>query len=165
MILMIKKFTEKSHKISASYAYDYLAKANNNGWKAEALALLILHCTEHNPYLNAEEGGDVYSPKYGNVQVKFMNGRIPGKVGNDLFQSLKEAFEADASETWMIFFSLEEYILINKWELYKIMTNKYQRKPLFKNDGGLRLVMGNGKKEYFKKENIQKVPERLLKLL
>lgn len=163
--MTISKFTPKTCKVSAAYAYDYLAKATNNGWKAEALALLILHCTEHNPYLNAEQGGDVYSPKYGNVQVKFMNGRIPGKVEENLNESLKKAFEADASETWMIFFSLEEYILIDKWELYKIMTNKHQRKPLFKNDGGLRLVMGNGKKEYFKKENIQKVPERLLKLL
>jgi hypothetical protein len=162
---MIKKYTEKSHKVSASYAYDYLSKANNNGWKAEALALLILHCTEHNPYLDAEKGGDVYSPKYGNVQVKFMNGRIPGKIGNDLNESLREAFEADASETWMIFFSLEEYILIDKWELYKIMTNKFNRDQFFKNDTGLRIQIGVQKKKYFKSEMIQKTPERLLKLL
>ena len=163
--MTISKFTPKSHKVSASYAYDYLAKATNNGWKAEALALLILHCTEHNPYLDAEKGGDVFSPKHGNVQVKYMNGRIPGAVGNDLFQSLKEAFEADASETWMIFFSLKEYILIDKWELYKIITNKFNRDKLVYDDGGLRIQIGAGKKKYFKKEDIQKVPERLLKLL
>lgn len=163
---MIKKFTEKTHKVSSAYAYDYLAKATNNGWKAEALALLILHCTEHNPYLNAEEGGDVYSPKYGNVQVKFMNGRIPGEVDPDnLEESLKKAFEADASETWMIFFSLEEYILIEKWELYKIMTNKFRRKELFVNDKGLRISIGPKKQVSFNSKDIQKVPERLLKLL
>lgn len=162
---MIKKFTEKAHKVSAPYAYDYLAKATNNGWKAEALALLILHCTEHNPYMNAEEGGDVFSPKYGNVQVKFMNGRIPGKTTGNLNEDLRKAFEEDASETWMIFFSLKEYIIIEKWELYKIMVNKFNRKNLFIDDKGLRISIGPEKKSYFRKEDIQKVPERLLKLI
>ena len=48
---------------------------------------------------------------------------------------------------------------------YKIITNKFNRDKLVYDDGGLRIQIGSGKKKYFKKENIQKVPERLLKLL
>lgn len=148
---MIKMFTEKMHKVTAEYAKDYYAKANNNGWRAEALALRILHCTAHNPYLSAELGGDVYSPKYGDVQVKYANGRIPGTVDpNNLEESLRKAFEADASPTWMIFFTLDEYVIIDKWELFKIMTNKFNRKQFFRNDNGLRLTIGIDKKMYFK---------------
>lgn len=129
-------------KITVKEARELLSNAKNNGERMEALTILELHCTQYNPYLSADKGGDVYAPKYGNIQVKAFDGSITvphGTTGN-ILEDLKTAFTRDASDTWMIWFTDDQYILMNKWILLDKLSN-----PLI-TDECIRYNVRNGRK-------------------
>lgn len=143
-------------KITVEEARQLLANAKNNGERMEALAILELYCTQYNPYLSADKGGDVYAPKYGNIQVKAFDGSItvPGGTTGNKVKDLETAFAHDASDMWMIWFTDSQYILMNKWDLLKKIANPLITEEVIrynKRNGVevLRLEMGSQKRKYF----------------
>lgn len=143
-------------KITVNEARELFAKAKNNGERVEALTILELYCTQYNPYLAGDKGGDVYAPSLGNVQVKYYDGciRVPNGTTGNKVNDLRTALENDASDTWMIWFNLKEYVLLNKWELFDTIANKLNTEELIRyntrsGETTLRLECGPAKRKYF----------------
>ncbi len=143
-------------KITVNEARELFSKAKNNGERVEALTILELYCTQYNPYLAGDLGGDVYAPSLGNVQVKFATGciRVPNGTTGDKVADLRTALENDASDIWCIWFNLNEYMVINKWDFFNTIANKLNTEELIRyntRSGAetLRLECGTGKRKYF----------------
>lgn len=145
-----KNFT----KVTVDFARELYANAKNNGERAEALTLLELWCTEYAPYRKGSDGGDVYSPKHGHIQVKYYNGRFPRNtvITGDLRTDVLKAMEEDGSPTWAIWFNLDLWMLIDKQTFLDIVMKdvdfffEYNKWGTVDN---IRLKCGMGKRKRF----------------
>ena len=143
--------------VNEAYALDLLASATNNGTRVEALTMLELGATQYAPYLDGSLGGDMITPQYGHVQVKYMNGeiKVPEGATGELFNDFAKALNADYSDTWVIWFSLKEYMVISKAELLKVVGNPNLTEQLIgyntnrKKEKVVRLEMGTNKRKFF----------------
>jgi len=150
-------------KITVLEARNLLANAKNNGERMEALTILELHCTQYNPYLSASKGGDVYAPKYGNIQVKAFDGSItvPNGTTGNILKDLETCFTHDASQYWMIWFTDDQYILMDKWELLKRISNKLITEEVIRynvrnSKEVIRFKLGKEKRKYFFNDLIER---------
>lgn len=143
-------------KITVLEARNLLANAHNNGERMEALTLLELYCDQYNPYLAGDKGGDVHAPKYGNIQVKAFDGciTVPNGTTGNIIEDLRTAFSKDASSLWIVWFNDNEYVLLDKWKLFDIISNPMNTTDLIRyntrsDKETLRLRIGTGKRKFF----------------
>lgn len=161
-------YTERMKKVCADYIRNVLIPgAKNRGELAEAYTLLLFHCTAYNPYMSASEGGDMYGPVCGHLQVKCLDGRITipgGATGNDL-ADFERAMEQDASPTWVIWHDksgdpLKHYSVVSKEELLQAVRMDAERCIKVDKDqtgkDSIRLKLGMQKRKYFKDNRVFK---------
>lgn len=143
---------EKSRKVKIATAREIYKNAKNNGERREAQTLAEMYCTSYNPYSAGSEVGDTESSNGIQIQVKAFDGEITKETTTDLMLDLKNAFEKDASEIWVIWFNEKHYIVIEKWELFDIIEKDPLEFIRYNTRNGkkvLRLRIGMGKRKHF----------------